>query len=71
MSEEEYIVEKVLNKRKVDGVIEYLIKWEGYETEESTWEPIDNLKNIMNLIQDYENKEKKKQIIKSKPKEGI
>jgi hypothetical protein len=63
MSENEYMVEKVLNKRVTsDGIIEYLIKWDGYETEESTWEPAENLLNIKNLIKDYEDRLKKNSI---------
>jgi hypothetical protein len=63
MSENEYMVEKVLNKRvSADGAVEYLIKWDGYETEESTWEPKENLTNIRHLIKDYENGLKKNHI---------
>jgi chromobox protein 1 len=63
MSEEEYIVEKVVGKRRTpNGKIEYLIKWEGYTEDEKTWEPIDNLNNIMNLLTDFDNNEKKNQI---------
>jgi hypothetical protein len=72
MSEEEYIVEEVIDKRKVNGVVEYLIKWEGYEKTESTWEPIENLKNIINLLKDFEEKERdKKNKYKKKETKGI
>lgn len=35
-------VEKILKKRVVDGHAEYLIRWEGYHTDDDTWEPGNN-----------------------------
>lgn len=36
--EETYVVEKILNTRRRNGRREYLIKWEGWPVEDSTWE---------------------------------
>ncbi|EGC38799.1 hypothetical protein DICPUDRAFT_28057, partial [Dictyostelium purpureum] len=33
-----YYVEKILSKRIRGGIKEYLIKWEGYDIKEATWE---------------------------------
>merc|ERR1711909_268371 len=46
MSDEEYEVEKILEKRvKKGGQIEYLVKWKNYDDpDDNTWEPADNLK---------------------------
>ena len=52
--DEEYLVEKVIEKRiTAKGNIEYLIKWEGYDEKENSWEPIENL-GCEDLIQEYE-----------------
>ena len=51
-SEIEYEVEKIKDKRIINGKIEYLIKWMNYTDEESTWEPIENMKNSKLLIEE-------------------
>lgn len=44
VNEEEYIVEKILDRRCSDvGEIEYYIKWQGYPDDDNTWEPVCNL----------------------------
>lgn len=58
MSQEEYIVEEILEKRiNRLGKTEYLVKWEGYKVSESTWEPIENLENSQDLILDFEERD--------------
>ena len=53
-SEDDYSVEKVIDKRIAkNGKIEYLLKWKGYRDEESTWEPKENL-NCQKLMEDFE-----------------
>ena len=41
--EDEYDVEKILDKRKVRGKTQYLIKWLGYEDKKNLWKPAKNL----------------------------
>ena len=44
MSEEEYEVETIVNKRLRKGKAEYLVKWKGWEDpDDNTWEPIAHL----------------------------
>jgi len=31
-------VEKVIDKKRINRVLHYLIKWEGYSEEDNTWE---------------------------------
>jgi len=52
--EEEYEVEKVMNKRKKWGRWKYLVRWKGYTAEEDSWERKENLKNTKEAVEDYE-----------------
>ena len=51
---EEWEVEKVLNKKKMRGVEKYLIWWKGFTAEEDTWKRRENLKNVEELIEEFE-----------------
>jgi len=53
--EQYYEVEKIVDKR-IDGSgrIFYLVKWEGYPNEEMTWEPIENLETVLELVRNFE-----------------
>ena len=54
-------VEKILKKGKdKNGNILYKIKWKGMSETNATWEPIENLFDILPLIKDCENQIKKK-----------
>ena len=49
-----YYVEKILDRRKVNDRLEYKIKWEGYPMNQSTWEPLENLRTAMELVEEYD-----------------
>jgi len=51
---EEWEVEKILNKKKMRGVVKYLIWWKGFTVEGDTWERKENLKNAEELIAEFE-----------------
>lgn len=38
----------------MNGVTQYLVKWRGWDDAgDSTWEPVDNLKNVKDLINEF------------------
>ena len=58
--EEEFKVEKILNKRTVRGKEKFLVRWKGYTAEEDIWESRKNLKNIKELVKEFEREYRKK-----------
>ncbi|XP_076619100.1 suppressor of variegation 3-9 isoform X1 [Colletes latitarsis] len=47
-------VEKILEKREVDGKLNYLIKWKNWNSEYNSWEPVSNLINCLDILEDFE-----------------
>eukprot|EP01133_Synstelium_polycarpum_P012620 gene12620-14812_t len=41
----EYVIEKILAKKRVNGQFKYKVHWKGYLISEATWEPRSNLKD--------------------------
>jgi len=54
--EEEWEMEKIINKRKVRGREKYLVQWKGCTAEEDTWESRENLKNSKGNIAEKKKK---------------
>jgi hypothetical protein len=57
--EEYFEVESLVAKRQIrkgrkSKIVQYLVKWEGYDMSESTWQTEDDLVNVPEMIQEYE-----------------
>jgi len=52
--EEEFEVEKILNKRMVREKEKFLVRWKRYMVEEDTWENRENLENAKELVKEFE-----------------
>jgi hypothetical protein len=56
----QYEVEKIVDRRKTGGRVEYEVKWKGYSSKDNTWEPRASLiKQVPGLVRDFEKKNKK------------
>ena len=54
--QEEFKVEKILNKRIIKEKEKFLVRWKGYIAEENTWENRVNLENTKKLVEEFERK---------------
>jgi hypothetical protein len=64
--EEFYYVEKILSKQ--DNPTRYLVKWEGWPQEQATWEPLENLENVMHLVEEFEKERNRRKRLTTKLK---
>lgn len=53
---EEFEVETIKSRRVKNGKIEYEIKWKGYESDDCTWEPEDNLSTCREMLNAFNKK---------------
>ena len=49
-----YKVDKVLEKKKFNNQLLFLVKWRGYDYNECTWEPKENLKTAPESLKEFE-----------------
>ena len=54
-----YELEKLLDKRVSEaGVIRYLVKWKDHGNEHNVWYKLEDLSNAMELVQEYEDRQR-------------
>jgi len=53
--EDEYVVEKIIKKRQVNGKTEYFIKWKDWPASTNTWEPVEHL-SCEEKVKEFEEK---------------
>ncbi len=49
-----FMVEKILDKRKDGRKVLYLVKWDGFEEKDATWEPLSNLNNVKDMVKEFD-----------------
>ena len=49
-------IEKIVEKKYFpkENKVKYLSKWKGWSSNFNTWEPIENLSNVLDLIAQFE-----------------
>ena len=50
----EWEVEKILNKKKMQGVEKYLVQWKGFTVEHDTWKRKEDLGNAKEVLEEFE-----------------
>ena len=66
----EYEVEEILDRQERRGKMKYLVKWKGYMAEENTWKELENLKNVIEKIKEFEKGRFEKEIWRIRMKKG-
>jgi hypothetical protein len=51
--DEVFDVEAILDERDIRGEHQFLIKWEGYTKAYNSWEPLENLENVLDMIEAF------------------
>ena len=51
--DEEYEVDAIVDSCIYKGKLQYLVHWKGYDESERTWEPVSNLKNSPDIVEQF------------------
>ncbi|KAJ3139126.1 uroporphyrin-III C-methyltransferase [Physocladia obscura] len=49
----EWEVDKITAHRTINGLTEYQVRWVGWDASGDTWEPVENLQNAQDILQNY------------------
>lgn len=56
--ETEYVVEEIISARRVQGRMEYRVKWKGWSYKHNTWEPLAHLTNCRRILSQFWQRER-------------
>ena len=59
-----------MDRQEKKGKTKYLVKWKGYTAEENTWEGLENLKNAMKKVEEFEKGRFEEEIRRIRMKKG-
>ena len=68
--EKEYEIEEILDRQERRGKTKYLVKWKGYTVEGNTWKGLENLKNAMKKVEEFEKGRFEEEIRRIRMKKG-
>ena len=68
--EKKYEIEEILDRQERRGKMKYLVEWKGYTAEENTWEGLENLKNAMKKVEEFEKGRFEEEIQRIRMKKG-
>ena len=51
--DKEYEVDAIIDSHIYKGKLQYLVHWKGYDKSERTWEPVSNLKNSPEIVEQF------------------
>ncbi|XP_076445898.1 uncharacterized protein LOC143283538 [Babylonia areolata] len=52
--EELFEVEKIISRKKRNGAYLYRVRWKGYSPSSDTWEPVENLDIVADMVREYD-----------------
>ena len=51
--DQEWEIQKILDSRYNDGLLQYQIHWKGYDIKDATWEPAENCKGSTTALRKF------------------
>ncbi len=65
--EKEWEVEEVIGKKKIKGVVSYMVRWKGWSVDYNEWVKESDMSHMESLQHEFEQRQKKKGQRRAKP----